>query len=296
LHKNKGQSPIFVLSKHKKGGLTMVTKTVAIYVFFDDILKSMNHKEPENRRISDAEVSTVILIGAMYFGGNMETAMNFVRCTGLIPNMLSKSRFNRRMHGIGELVAELFFHIGETVKSLNINHIYCIDSFPMAVCHNIRIPNCHIVKGKEYRGYNASKRTYFYGFKVHVTVTADGIPVEYSFTAGSIHDLDGFGQMPLNLPQGSEIMADSAYTDYDTEEMLADNGINLWATRKNNSKRPHGPCREYLISAHGKRVETVFSDIAKFMPKSIHAVTEEGFIIKLIAFIWAFTFNSLHKL
>lgn len=32
-----------------KNGLTMVTKTVAIYVFFDDILKSMNHKEPETR-------------------------------------------------------------------------------------------------------------------------------------------------------------------------------------------------------------------------------------------------------
>jgi hypothetical protein len=102
--------------------------------------------------------------------------------------------------------------------------------------------------------------------------------------------------MPLNLPQGSEITADSAYTDYDTEEMLADNGINLWATRKNNSERPHSPGGEYLISAHRKRVETVFSDIAEFMPESGHAVTAEGFIIKLIAFIRAFTFNNLHKL
>jgi hypothetical protein len=29
------------------------------------------------------------------------------------------------------------------------------------------------------------------------------------------------------------------------------------------------------------------------MPKSIHAVTYEGFLIKLIAFIWAYTFDKL---
>jgi hypothetical protein len=274
----------------------MVTKTVAIYTFFDDILKSMSYKEPKNRKTSDSEVSTVILIAAMYFGGNIETALSFVRSTNLMPHMLSKSRFNRRMHKIGELLAELFFYMGETIKSLNINQIYSIDSFPVAVCHNIRIANSHIVKGKEYRGYNASKRTYFYGFKVHVVVTAEGIPVEYTFTTGNAHDLEGIRQMPLNLPQGSEIMADSAYTDYDLEEMLAHDGIRLLAARKNNSKRALNPCREYLITVQRKRIETTFSDIAKLMPKSIHAVTREGFIIKLIAFIWAYTLNNLHKI
>jgi putative transposase len=51
-------------------------------------------------------------------------------------------------------------------------------------------------------------------FKVHVIVTFDGIPVEYTFTTGSTHDLDGIRQMPLNLPDGSEILADAACTDY----------------------------------------------------------------------------------
>ena len=47
----------------------MVTKTVAIYVFFDDILKSMDYKEPTNRKMTDAEIATVILIAARYFDG-----------------------------------------------------------------------------------------------------------------------------------------------------------------------------------------------------------------------------------
>jgi hypothetical protein len=78
--------------------------------------------------------------------------------------------------------------------------------------------------------------------------------------------------------------------------MLADNNIRLLAARKANSKQPHHPSTEYLIATQRKRIETAFSDIAKLMPKSIHAVTAEGFLIKLIAFIWAYTFNNLHKL
>jgi hypothetical protein len=274
----------------------MVIKTVAIYAFFDDILKSMEHKEPINRKTTDAEVITVILLAACYFGGNIETSISFVRSTDMMPSMLSKSRFNRRMHRIGELLTELFLYTGEAVKSLNISSKYCIDSFPVAVCHNIRIPRCRILQGKEHRGYCASKRNYFFGFKVHVVVTSEGIPVEYTFTVGSAHDLEGMKQLPLNLPPGSELMADSAYTDYLLEEIMLENDIRLLADRKANSKYPHDPCVEYLIASQRKRVETAFSDIAKLMPKAIHAVTPHGFIIKIIAFIWAYTFNKFLSL
>jgi hypothetical protein len=41
---------------------------------------------------------------------------------------------------------------------------------------------------KQYRGYNASKKEYFYGFKAHATCTGAGAPVEFSVTPGSAHD------------------------------------------------------------------------------------------------------------
>jgi hypothetical protein len=127
-------------------------------------------------------------------------------------------------------------------------------------------------------------------------VTSDGILVEYSFTAGSAHDLDGMKRLLLNFPPGSELMGDSAYTDYLLEEMLQKNNIHLLAARKANSKQPHDPCMEYRIDSQRKRVETVFSDTSKLMPKSIHSVTYEGFLIKIIAFIWGYTFEKLHNL
>jgi hypothetical protein len=115
--------------------------------------------------------------------------------------------------------------VGQIVKELSLESMYSIDSFPVSVCQNIRIPRCRIVKGKEYKGFNASKRSYFYGFKVHIIVNSKGIPVEFTFTTANAHDLDGLRQMPVNLLDESSLMADSAYTDYVIEEMFEDNNM-----------------------------------------------------------------------
>ncbi|KAA6340442.1 hypothetical protein EZS27_011690 [termite gut metagenome] len=274
----------------------MVTKTIAIYVFLDDIFKSISHKEPINRKASDSEIATTLLIAAQYFGGNIEKAISFVRGTGLMPTMLSTSRFNRRMHRMGEFLSDLFFQMGHVMKELTISDTYIIDSFPVALCHNIRISHSRIAQGAAYRGYCASKRSWFYGYKVHMVVTREGIPVEYTFTHGSSHDMQGLRGMPLNLSEGSTLYADAAYTDYTTEEMRADDGIRLLAARTANSKRPHEPWVEYFISISRKRIEVAFSDIAKYMPKTIHAVTQNGFLIKPIAFIWGYTLDRILKL
>jgi len=97
----------------------MINKTISIYVFFDDLLKSINHREPKSRKTTDAEVITVLLIAAQYFSGNIEKSLSFVKSTGLMPNMLSKSRFNRRMHAVADTFSFLFFHVGRAIKELN---------------------------------------------------------------------------------------------------------------------------------------------------------------------------------
>ena len=40
-----------------------------------------------------------------------------------------------------------------------------------------------------------------------------------------------------------------------------------------------------------KRIETTFSEITAFFPRHIHAVTPQGFILKVVLFIFAYTFD-----
>jgi len=271
----------------------MKDKTIAIYVFLDDIMIAFGHKEPNHRNASDAEVITTALIAAKYFHGHIDNAISYVKESGLMPRMLGKSRFNRRIHAIYELIIDLFFNIAEVIKKINISSEYIIDSFPTPVCENIRICRSRIIKGEQFRGFKPSLRKYFYGFTVQVIATVDGIPVEFAILPGSYHDIDGMKNMFFNLPEGCTLYGDSAYTDYNYEENCLDaEGIKMMIARKSNSKRKHQPWQEYMISVSRKRIENTFSQISAMFPKRIHAVTVDGFLLKLILFIFVFTLNE----
>ena len=168
-----------------------------------------------------------------------------------------------------------------------------IDSFPVAVCDNMRIKCCKLLKGKDYHGYTASKRRYFYGFKVQLVVTGDGVPVDFYVHAGAEADQTGLRALAPQLPEGSVCYADAGYTDYRAEDLWADTGQQvLLAARKGNSKRPHEPAQAFLIQHFRKRVETSISGITALFPKKIHAVTAQGFALKIMLFIFAYTLRS----
>src|SRR5215210_8551570 len=90
----------------------------AIFVFVDDVLKKMRGDSAEDvrRRMSDAEVATTALAGALYFGGNLERARVCLHQNGMIPKMLGKSRFCRRLHALGGLLEMLFAHLGQEAQ------------------------------------------------------------------------------------------------------------------------------------------------------------------------------------
>jgi len=86
------------------------------------------------------------------------------------------------------------------------------------------------------------------------------------------------------------IYADPGYTDYEEEDFLMDSqNICLYAQRKSNSKRERTGYLEFVITHMRKRIETGFSMLTRLFPKSIHAVTDQGFMIKCASFITAFT-------
>ena len=56
----------------------------------------------------------------------------------------------------------------------------------------------------------AHERRYFYGLRVQVVVTVEGLPVEFCILPGSLADLHGLAELPLCLPAGAHIAADAA--------------------------------------------------------------------------------------
>jgi len=271
----------------------MNDEIIAIYCLCDDILKAMNHRSDPQQQMSDAEVMTTAIVAMLYHCGNFEKARKAMSEPQYIPKMLSRSRFNRRLHGIESMLLVLFEALGQAWKHLNTESVYSIDSFPIAVCDNIRIPKSKIYDGDEaYRGYQASKKRYFYGVKVHLMATETGEPVEFFLSSGSFADVRGLRVFPFDLPEGSTVYADKAYNDYEVEDLLMEaENIKLSAMRKHNSKRPVEGYVQFLQHYKRKVIETTGSLLSQLLPKSIHAVTSKGFELKVMLFVLALSVN-----
>ena len=269
----------------------MQEQIITIYCLCADFLLVCGHKDDPQATMSTAEVMTTALVATWFFHGNQELARLFLKEHGYIRNMLSKSRFNRRLHAIPDTLWQALFYLLASIhKQANTEKDYIIDSCPVAACDNLRIKRCKLYKSEEYRGYCASKRRYFYGLKVHLIVTASGKPVDVVLLPGDIHDMPGFRSLFLDLPEGSDLYADKGYTDYVWEDTLEEVAqVELTAARKANSKRQHPGYIGYLCQVIRKRVETTFSQINERFARSIHAVTPRGFELKVFLTVLAYS-------
>jgi Transposase DDE domain len=271
----------------------MDDKIIATYCLCDDLLKAMHHQEDRQCQMHDAEIMTTALVASLFFRGNHESARTMLKQHGYIPHMVSKSRFSRRLHRIKTIFIVFFNLLAQIWKTLNTDTIYVIDSIPITVCDNIRIRLSKIYSHEDFRGYQSSKKQYFYGLKIHLMVTKDGQPVECFLTPGGFGDVDTLKYYTYELPDGAMIYADKAYNDYEIEDLLKDiDHIQLLPMRKKNSKRAVSPSISFVQSYHRKRVETAGSLIAQLLPKSIHAVTSQGFELKVALFVIASSLNG----
>lgn len=280
---------------HIKNAFAMLSedKIIALYCIVDDLLKEMHHYEDRKVRVSDSEVITTAFVSVLYFGGHLDNARHFMKLKGYVPQMLGKSRFCRRLHRLSDFVLTLLFYLGKKLKDMAGAATYRLDSFPVAVCDNIRISRCKILRDEAFRGRQAAMRRYFYGVRVQV-LTLGGIPVEFCLVPGSEHDVNALSKLPLDVAPESCIFMDAGYTDYLAENDLFEaEGIVAKVARKSNSKRVDAPHERFLKQYMRKSIETDFSQIKAKMLRSIHAVTQQGFLLKVALFVIAFAFEQI---
>jgi len=84
----------------------MNDEIIAIYYLCDDILKAMNHQEDSQQKISDGKVMTTAIVATPYESGNFEKGRKAMSQPQYIPNMISRSRFNRRLHRVEPMLEE----------------------------------------------------------------------------------------------------------------------------------------------------------------------------------------------
>jgi hypothetical protein len=271
----------------------MDTMIIGMYCVCDDLLRSQGHQEDRQRRLSDAEVMTIALVASYYYGGNYSLARWMLTEQKYIGTPLSKGCYSKRLHRVRNYFLTLFSHLASCATAHQTAATYILDSFPIAVCDNIRIRRCRLYHGESYRGYIASKKRFFYGLRVHLLITATGQPVEFFLVPGASNDAGCLDLYDFDLPTPARIVADKAFTDYELEDVLAEADLHLAPLRKSNSKRPIPPWETFLRLSERRYIESVGSLFNAFLPKHIHATSQLGFELKLVLFVLALAFHQI---
>lgn len=138
-----------------------------------------------------------------------------------------------------------------------------------------------------------AKNERFFGWRLHLVYTLDGLPAAFELLPARYHDLTPIHELTGVLPNGACVYADKGYNCLAEEAtILADTGVRLIPTRKKNMK-PHTWADDYDLRQYRQRAETFNSQLVAMGIQRLHAPSHPGFSLKLSASLLALTFLNL---
>lgn len=260
---------------------------ITAYCIVADTMQTLGHRSDPRATVSDAEVLWIAIVSAMYFHNHHARTLWVLHQTGWLTYSLSPSRFNRRLHALAawleflpELVGQLFGH----------SEAYIIDSMPVPVCELARAARCRKLRGPDslaFFGRCAAKRRHFFGWRLHLIVSADGIPVSFQLLPASFHDLTPIHDLTWVLPDGATLYGDAAYISGAVARALRPtvrrpHGVRLIARHK-KSMKPNTWLEREGLRTHRQRVETVNAQLTSMGVQALHARTDTGLALKVLA-------------
>ncbi len=265
------------------------TYIVTAYVVIDDLLKGWGFRDDCRASSHAAEILTVAVLAAKYFQNHHERALSLLIRLGYVGH-LSVSRFNRQLHKLRDWLYGIVRLMGELFSQAD---TFIIDSLPLPVCKRVRARRCRKVRGRAFCGYCAAKDEKFFGWRLHLICTTDGVPVSFELLPAAYHDLTPIHELTLNLPAGAPVFGDKGYiSDPDAASILAAVGVRLVSVRRKNMT-PNSWADDYDLRHYRKRIETVNSQLVAMGIQQLHARTNDGFDLKAWASLLALAFSNL---
>jgi hypothetical protein len=152
------------------------------------------------------------------------------------------------------------------------------------------------VRGAAYCGYGAAKQESFFGWRLHLVCTSEGLPVRYSLLPAAYHDLTPIHELLWELPAGVWVVGDKAYNSAaDEENLRQETGVVLVPIGR-TSMTPNSWSERACLAEYRHSVETVNSQAEKMGLEHLQTRTTPGLEIKVAARVVALAFRNLHKL
>jgi hypothetical protein len=199
-------------------------------------------------------------------------------------NLISRRQYNDRRKLLFEKTEQVRNRLSERLNRQA--GVFAIDSMPLEICKLSREARNKMGKESEKhspdKGYCASQKKYFYGYKLHSVCSAAGVVQSLDLTKASVHDVHYLKDVK-ELFSNCIITGDKGYIGREHQINLFETaGIKLEVSLRNNQKEQKPEV--WILKKIRKRIETVFSQLCdQFMMQRNYAKSFTGFKSRILA-------------
>ncbi len=244
------------------------TLATALYARTDDLLKSHPERVPSRPRvgieprISDAELVTMAVMQALL---GFTSEARWLRHANahlrhLFPYLPQQPGYNKRLRRLADTLNWLTGMLARDT-SVWTDDVWVVDSTPVECARSRDAVKRSDLAGWAEYGYCASHSRYFWGLRLHLVATLQGLPIGFALTGAKADErqvlLDLLHDDPTLAASrpGQILIADKNYYGRDFEADLAHQGIRLLRrARKGEPERAGGrffkPLRQTVESIY----------------------------------------------
>lgn len=243
------------------------TLLTIIYVLVDDWYQEQGYRfipilpRPEPS-FSESEMLTLLLAMDYFPYPGERQFLGFIRANylSLFPKLLDQSQFNRRARRLEGLMEELR---RSWVKQMGVHfeRTLLLDTKPVPVVGYKRSKGQSDFTGSATYGYCASRQMKYFGYKLVVVSSLEGVPLVYSLVPAHSDEREA-AESVLQFIQGCDILADKGFIGTDWQSEISRTTGNRVSTAKRvNQHQQTPPVFERLLQHFRERIEGVFNEV-----------------------------------
>lgn len=222
---------------------------------------------------------------------SINTELQLFRCLKgtYIEPMIERSVYNKRRKKLFNYLEAIRKRISESFTQFT--DVFIVDSFPTPICQYSRAGRsniCATEQIKPTRGYCASQKSKYFGYKLHAVCDKNGVFHSFDLSPAHIHDVNYLKDVKSNL-KNCTLIGDRGYISSDYQlDLFNKANIKLSVPFRKNQKcfKPFSKTKAKIR----KRIETNFSQLhGQFNWQTNHAKSFLGLTTRLLSKITAFT-------
>jgi hypothetical protein len=237
-----------------------------VFCLVDDELQALGLGRLRSRgprpTLADSEVLTIELVGEFWKLGTDQDLFRHFRRYHLaeFPALASVHRTTFARQAANLWRVKQLLHERLARRLAEGDPLWLVDSLPIDACQFARAPFCRRFAGQADYGHCHLRKRTFYGFRLHLRVSRDGVVLSYQLAPARASEKAVLPE--LGLPVGSVGIGDRNYWSPQLGDRLAAGGVTLLTPYRHKSKDPDPKCSSRL-SAIRYRIETSNGQLAE---------------------------------